>query len=306
MDRYRQFAEVDPDEITRELRERRARERALALAEVPTLDLSRTEWPEFPWSASINAAIYVARGRMNAYADPRAAGVRELLADHHGVLPSQVVVGNGAAELLQAAAHALLGPDDELLVPWPSYPLYPLMARRAGGRPVAVPLTAEGEVDVGPLLDHVGPRTRAVALANPNDPTGAWLRSEGVRELALRLPEHVHLLLDEALVHFQDSEPLDAGLRLVDELPRLVVFRSFSKAYALAGLRGGYAVGAAEGSGVLDALAPALGVNAFTQAAIAHALSEAGARHLERRRTTVIAKRERLFAGLGDLAVEAP
>jgi histidinol-phosphate aminotransferase len=138
LDYYRQFDDVDHEEYNRGLRERRAREKAMALEQIPVLDLSRTEWPDFPNSEVVNAAIYAARGRVNGYPDRYAAPVRATLAQRHGVAPEQVVVGNGAGELLQAAAHVLLQPGDELITPWPSYPLYPLMAQRAGGRPIAV------------------------------------------------------------------------------------------------------------------------------------------------------------------------
>ena len=136
LDYYRQFEDIDQEEINRELRARRARERALALAEVPVVDLSSTEWPDFPHSEIMNAAIYAARGSVNSYPDRHASAVRRLLGERHGVEPEQIVVGNGAAELLQTASLVLLGPGDELVTPWPSYPLYPLMAQRAGGRPL--------------------------------------------------------------------------------------------------------------------------------------------------------------------------
>src|SRR3954462_5489845 len=104
LDYYRQFDDLDEEVINRGLRERRAREKALALEKVPTIDLSSSEWPNFPNSEVMNAAIARARGGMTGYPDPHAAGVRELLAERHGVAPEQNALGNGAAELLQAAA----------------------------------------------------------------------------------------------------------------------------------------------------------------------------------------------------------
>ena len=93
------------------------------------------------------------------------------------------------------------------------------------------------------MLDAIGERTRAVVICNPNDPTGVYTRSEELGALLSALPEGVHVLLDEALVHFQDVEEIDACLRLVDAFPRLLVVRTFSKVYGLSGLRAGYAVG---------------------------------------------------------------
>src|SRR3954452_7066011 len=138
LDYYRQFDDVDQESVNRVLRERRRRERELALAEVPTIDLSSTEWPDFPHSEIMNAAIYAARGRVNSYPDRHAGRVRRLLAERQGVGGGRSVIGHGGAELLHPTALVLLGDADELVTPWPSSPLYPLMAQRAGGRPVAI------------------------------------------------------------------------------------------------------------------------------------------------------------------------
>jgi histidinol-phosphate aminotransferase len=299
LDYYRQFEDVDERELNRLRRERRDRERKLALQQVPELDLSSTEWPEFPNSEVMNASIYTARGRVNGYPDRHAQGIRRLLADRHGVEPERIVVGNGAAELLQAAALALLAPGDELLTPWPSYPLYPLMAARAGGRPATA---ASG--DGAALAEAVGERTRVVVLCNPNDPTGSYVPADMVASLAAVLPERAHLLVDEALVHFQDVEEQDAVLRLTDAFPRLLVIRTFSKIYGLSGLRAGYAVGSSASTKVLDALAPVLGVNALTQAAVEQAL-RIGDAEIERRREAVIRERTRLLEAVRTLPVDA-
>jgi histidinol-phosphate aminotransferase len=303
LDYYRQFEDVDEEELNRVRRERRHRERRLALEQVPDVDLSGTEWPDFPNSEVVNASIAMARGRVNGYPDRHAAQVRRVLAERHRVEPEQIAVGNGAAELLQAAALALLTEGEELVTPWPSYPLYPLMAARAGARPVAVDTGPDG-TELGALRDSVGPQTRLVVICNPNDPSGHYLTAEALGGLIGSLPEHVHVLLDEALVHFQDVEDIDAGLRLVDAFPRLVVVRTFSKIYGLSGLRAGYAVGSTASGRILDAIAPVLGVNALTQAAILQAL-RIGGPEVERRRQAVIRERARLLEGLRDLSIEA-
>jgi histidinol-phosphate aminotransferase len=304
LDYYRQFDDVDQEEVNRALRARRARERELALAQVPTIDLSRTEWPDLPNSEMMNAAIAAARGGVNNYPDRHAEAIRATLADRHRVAPEQIVLGNGAAELLQAAALVLLGPGDELVTPWPSYPLYPLMASRAGGRPVAVEL-ASGRADIDALIGAVTPRTRVLVLCNPNDPTGSYLEAESVARLAGSLPEQVHLLVDEADVEFQDAEPGDAVLRLVDAFPRLAVFRTFSKIYGMSGLRAGYAVGSTASTELLSAIAPALGVNVLTQAGISKAL-EIGDPEVARRRSLVVEQRARVLEALHDMPIDAP
>lgn len=304
LDYYRQFEEIEEEEVNRELRERRHREHALALERVPVLDLAGTEWPDLPNSEVVNASIFAARGRVNGYPDRHATRLRRALARRHQIEPEQVVVGNGAAELLQTAAHALLEPGDELVTPWPSYPLYPLMAQRAGGRPVAVDLAA-GRIDPEAILAAVSDRTRVVAICNPNDPTGTYLDADRLAGLLSSLPERVHVLLDEAFAHFQDVEDRDAGLRLVEAFPRLLVVRTFSKVYGLSGLRTGYAVGSPQAGALLESLAPALGVNALSQAAAEQAL-KIGDAEIERRRALVVEQRGRVQDALATMGVDAP
>jgi histidinol-phosphate aminotransferase len=304
LDYYRQFEDLSEEEVNRGLRERRAREKALALETVPALDLSRTEWPDFPNAEVMNQAIYAARRGVNGYPDRHATGIRRVLGERHGVPADQVAIGNGATELLQTATLRLLGDDDELVTPWPSYPLYPLMAARAAARPVPVGLSG-GRVDPAAVRDAVGRRTRAVVLCNPNDPTGTYMPSEEVGALIGSLPNDVYVFVDEAFVQFQEREPVDAVMRLVDAFPHLLVFRTFSKVYGLSGLRAGYVVGSQAAVPLLESLGPVLGVNALTQAGIAHAL-KIGDAEVERRRSLVIEQRIRFLRALHDLPVDAP
>jgi histidinol-phosphate aminotransferase len=292
-DYYMQFDDIDESALNLERRERRRVEKAQALERLPEIDLSGTEWPDLPHSEIANAAIARARGRLNGYPDRHSTIARRLLAERLSLSPEQIALGNGAAELLQSAALALLSAGDELVMPWPSYPLYPLMAAHAGATPVAV--------DQGPILDAVGERTKAVVICNPNDPTGEYIASEDLGGLLSALPEHVHVLLDEALVHFQDVEDVNACLRLVDAFPRLLVVRTFSKIYGLSGLRGGYAVSA--DARLLAAAAPVLGVNALTQAAVEHALRHGDA-EIERRRSSVARERHFLTGQLRALGAD--
>jgi histidinol-phosphate aminotransferase len=302
LDYYKQFEDVDEEELNKARRERRAQEKRLALQVAPELDLSGTEWPELPNSEVVNASIYTARGRVNGYPDRLASGVRRRLAERHGVEPERIVVGNGAAELLQAAALALMSAGDELLTPWPSYPLYPLMAARAGGRPVAVDTGADG-YGLDELRERITDRTRLIVLCNPNDPTGTYVAAERIAALASGLPERTHLIVDEALIHFQDAEPTDAVLRLTDAFPRLLVVRTFSKIYGLSGLRIGYAVGSSSAAQLLDSIAPVLGVNALSQSAVIQALKISDP-EVERRRATVIEERHRLLAALRTMPLD--
>jgi histidinol-phosphate aminotransferase len=303
LDYYRQFDDMSEAEISERLLRKRDEERAKALAHIPTIDLSSTEWPDFPNSEVMNASIYVARGRINGYPDRHAEKLRRSLAARHRVDPERIVVGNGAAELLQAAAYALLAGGGELVAPWPSYPLYPLMAARAGGRPVAVDMV-DDRVDPRRTLSAITERTRALVICNPNDPTGTYVAADDLAHMLGQVPDHVEVLLDEAFVQFQDVEQEDACLRLTEAFPRLTVFRTFSKAYGLSGLRIGYAVGSRDSTDLLARIAPVLGVNALSQAAADYAVGIAD-REIDQRRRLVAEQRDLLAAELPALGVEA-
>ncbi len=268
---YRQFEGLSEQEVNVGKRAEAAERRAKELARVDPLDLARTTWPEYPPPVIVSAITYAARRGLHRYIDRHATALRAELALRHGVPAGRLVVGDGSAQLLSGAAHALLEPDDELITPWPSYALYPLMARRARGHAVPVP-----GFSVDGLLSAVNPRTRLVALANPNDPTGELLRVGELRRLLGALPERVVVLLDEALRDFVDVERRDDALRLVDEFPRLLVFRTFSKAWGLAGLRVGYAVGGEGAEPLLEQLEPELGLDELAQAGALEALRTTG------------------------------
>jgi histidinol-phosphate aminotransferase len=285
---YRQFEGLSEEEVNAELRKEAEERRTKALSKLDPLDLTQTTWPEYPHPAIVNAITFAARRGLHRYLDRSSTALRSEIAHRHGVPHERVVVGDGAAQLLHDTAAALLEPDDELVTPWPSYSLYPVMARRAHGHAVPVPGFAVDDV-----LAAINDRTRLVALCNPNDPTGELLAAGEIRRLLEGLPERVVVLLDEALRDFADAEELDATLALLDDFPRLLVFRTFSKAWGLAGLRVGYALGGPGAEPLLEELAPELGVNELAQAGALEALRTVSA-VVDRRRATISANRERI------------
>ena len=295
---YRQYEGMTEQEVSADLRARADERKQQALARVEPLDLSATTWPEYPPSTVVNAITYAARRGLHRYLDRHATALRSELAHHLGVAEGRLVVGDGSAQLLGAAAQALLDPLDELVTPWPSYGLYPAIAHRARGR--AVPVPGFGAQAV---LRAVNQRTRLVALCNPNDPTGELVPVDALRSLLEALPERVVVLLDEALRDFVDAEERDAALALVEEFPRLLVFRTFSKAWGLAGLRVGYAVGGPGAEPLLEQLEPELGLNELAQAGALEALRHAGG-VVAGRAAMVAAERRRLSAAVRALGLQ--
>ena len=294
LDYYRQFEALTPEEQHQQAHERAVERKRDALEHVEPLDLSSTTWPGLPHPAVVTAVTWAARRGMHGYADPLGGELRAALARHHGVAAARVAVGHGAAQLLEAAAQALLAPGDELLSPWPTYPLYPLLARRCGAQAVAARDAVAGAV---------GPRTRLVMLCSPNDPTGEVMSREVLRDLLEGLPERVVVVLDEALVDFATSRPCDEALALLENHPRLVVVRTFSKAWGLAGLRCGYALGGPGAEPLLERLAPPLGLGELTQAGALEALRST-ADVVARRARAVAVERDALTRRLRSLGLD--
>jgi histidinol-phosphate aminotransferase len=298
LDYYRQFEGMSEEEVNEGLREAAAERKRKALTRVETLDLSHTTWPELPHPRIVNAITYVARRGMHRYPHLAGSDLRKQLAERLGVSAGRLILGNGAAELLNAATRALIEPGQRLLTPWPSYPLYPLMARRAHGRAERVP----GGVDA--LIEAARePDVRVIAIASPNDPTGELLATGELERLLGGLPDGVAVLLDESLVEFSDAQPLNSSLALLETHPRLFVFRSFSKAWGLAGLRVGYAIGGPGSEDLLGELEPDLGVSELSQAGAMEALRTCS-ELVERRVRGICAERPRLTAGLRERGFE--
>jgi histidinol-phosphate aminotransferase len=298
---YRQFEELSPEEVSRELRARRDEEKAQALTETPALDLASPAWHEPPHAEIVNAATFALRRAVNTYPDAGAETLAAALAARHGVEPAQVVPGHGAGELLRAALQALLAGADsgprppEVAIAWPGWGPLPRLVHEAGGRPVPVPLGRDGAAAVDALAAAAGAATRAVALCSPNDPTGGTVGADALRRLAGALPPGAWILLDAALADFEEPDADLAGL--TGELERLLVFRSFSKAHAMAGFRAGYAVGPGGAGELLGRLAPTLGISAPAQAGMTWAAAN-GERYLPRRREHAATERDHLAAVL--------
>ena len=250
LDYYRQFEDMDESEVNEALRERRAREKALALERVPVLDLSGTEWPELPNAEVVSASVYQARGRLNGYPDPEATQVRRAAgrAPQHPWRADRV--GNGAAELVRSRDRTCSRPSGtRVVVPRPSQRVYPAIAARAGARSWSRACRTTVADAEALLRASVTDAPACSCSATRTTRPATYLPSARLGELLSRLPEHVHVLLDEAYIQFQDVEAEDACMRLVEAFPRLLVVRTFSKVYGLSGLRAGYAVGSRRRNG---------------------------------------------------------
>lgn len=242
--------------------------------------LASNEGAYGPLPAAV-AAFEAAVGELNRYPDGGGVRLREELARRHGVPVEQVVLGNGADELIRFAGVATLDAGDRAVFPWPSFPSYIAAAACAGADPVRVPLAPDRSFDLDAVLAACGRDRRSVSagaakvafLANPNNPTGVLTSDADVRAFRESLPEGVLLVLDEAYAEYADPEP--TGVALVREgAERVCVLRTFSKVYGLAALRVGYAVASPEIADALDRVRPIFNVNQPAQEAALASLHE--------------------------------
>ncbi len=205
----------------------------------PVVKLSSNEAALGPSPHAV-AAYREAAGKLDRYPDGAATELREALGSAYGLNPAHIVCGNGSDELFHLLAQAYLGPGDEAIYTEHGFLVYRIAILAAGAEPVIAPehnLTA----DVDAILEHVTPRTRAVFIANPNNPTGTYLAFDEVRRLRGALPERVLLVLDGAYAEFVNKNDYEAGIELVATTSNTIMTRTFSKIYGLASARVGWA-----------------------------------------------------------------
>ncbi|ACQ82210.1 histidinol-phosphate aminotransferase [Beutenbergia cavernae DSM 12333] len=257
--------------------------------------LSSNENP-FPPLPGVLAAVADAAADLNRYPDMYAGELVEAIAALHGVKPGRVVVGNGSVAVLEFVLDAVCETGDEVVYPWRSFEAYPIVVSVAGASGVPVPLLPDGRHDLDAMLAAVTDRTRAVLLCSPNNPTGPALAGDDIRSFLAAVPSHVLVLLDEAYTEFvRDPRAID-GVPLVDDAPNVVVLRTFSKAYGLAGLRVGYAVARTRLADGFRAASTPFGVNALAQVAALESLRERPA--LLARVDELVAERDRVTSAL--------
>ena len=218
-------------------------------------------------------AARAAAAEPSLYPDPDSTGLREAIGALHGIDPARIVCGTGSGELLTCAASAFAGPGDEVLYVRYGFSLYEIAARRCGATPVAAP-DADYGTDVDALLACVTERTRVVFLANPNNPTGSFLSRAELSRLHAALPKNVLLVADQAYAEYVAPEDDDGGLALAARYSNVLVARTFSKAYGMAGDRVGWATGAPELIAALNRIRGPFNVNSGAQAVAAAALAD--------------------------------
>jgi histidinol-phosphate aminotransferase len=272
-------------------------ERELGITEA--VKLASNENPLGPSPMAL-AAAREALVQVHRYPDGSAYYLRHALARRLAVEPEQVVVGNGSNDLLVLLAQALLVPGDEAVVGEPAFVVYRLAVEAMGARAVAVPLK-DFTHDLRAMAQAVTERTKLLFVANPNNPTGTMVSAREVEELFASLPERVVVVMDEAYREYVDRRDFPDMLAYVRQGRPVVVCRTFSKIYGLAGLRVGYAVAPAPLIEAINQVRPPFNVSRVAQAAALAALDDRA--HVEASRRLVKEGMAQLTSGLEEMGV---
>ncbi|CAN5231952.1 histidinol-phosphate transaminase [soil metagenome] len=274
---------------------------AIASSEIAQLASNESPWGPHP---DVLKAIEQAASAMNRYPDPGATLLRKRIAERHDADPATIAVSNGSCELLLAAAQALCEEGDEVVYAWPAFSIYPYMAPLSGAREIRVPLNDADEHDLDAMLGEITAATKLVVVCNPNNPTSTHIPIARIAEFAAEVPDHVCVIIDEAYAEYQLHDDPEDSVDLWRRSENLVILRTFSKCYGLAGLRVGYALTSARLRAAFDAVRQPFSVNALAQAAGAEAIRHQDdvAQRVER---TIV---ERVFVeeGVRELGLTTP
>jgi histidinol-phosphate aminotransferase len=265
--------------------------------------LASNESP-FPPVPAVVEAVQRAAAEVNRYPDPGAGALRRALSDRYEYPAAGIAVGNGSCEILLAAAEALLEASSELVYAWPSFSMYPHLAAATDAKERQVALTDDYVHDLDAMADRINDLTRMVLVCNPNNPTGTFLSSEQIGAFLERVPPSVLVILDEAYIEFETVEDPDTSLGLLRDFQNLVLLRTFSKAYGLAGLRVGYALCAPSFRSAVDAVRQPFSVNAIAQAAAAEAILHQD--HVTRQVERNVVERVTVEEGVRELGLSTP
>ena len=228
--------------------------------------LSSNENP-FPPLPGVMERASAELGRMNRYPDAGMTAMYEALAARHGLSTDHFAAGTGSVAVLFALLTAHLEPGDEIVYAWRSFEAYPIAADLTGATTVRVPLRPDATHDLDAMAAAVTERTKVVLVCTPNNPTGPVVTAEALTAFLASVRDDVLVVVDEAYVEFVRDPQAASGLALLADHPNVVVLRTFSKAYGLAGLRVGYAIARPEVAVAIRKATPPFAVTDLSQAA---------------------------------------
>jgi len=271
-------------------------------------DIIKLASNENPFGASPRAIAAMQRAIADTWLYPDGSGhiLKQKLAAKLGVDTTQITLGNGSNDLLVMLAEAFLGPGLEAVYSQYAFAVYPIAVQATGATGVVTPANSPNSSmplghDLDAMARAITPRTRVVFIANPNNPTGTWVPAAQLKSFIAAAPGHVLVALDEAYFEYTEGLALQNGIDWLREFPNLVVFRTFSKAYGLAGVRVGYAVSHPSVAGMLNRVRQAFNVSVVGLAGAAAALDDTD--HLASAVNVAVAERARVSAQLGKAGI---
>lgn len=258
-----------------------------------------------PPSPVVLEAVAAAAAQSNRYPDLAVVELTARLARHYDLAPERVAVGCGSVTLCQQLVQiSCLGPGDEVLFAWRSFEAYPIVTRIGGAEVRTVPLDDDHRHDLDAMAAAITERTRLVFVCSPNNPTGPVVHREEFERFLAAVPGDVLVALDEAYAEYVSDPDAVSGRPLLDTHPNLVVLRTFSKAYRMAGLRVGYALTSAEIATALRKVAPPFGVSSVAQAGAIAALDHSA--EILAGCADVVRERDRVATALRRLGFAVP
>ena len=244
--------------------------REMGLPEGSIVKLASNENPRGASPKAI-AAMHLAIGEAGRYPDGNGFALKDALAKRYGLAANRIVLGNGSNDVLEMAARAFLAPGTSAVYSEHAFAVYPLATQATGATGIVVPARDHGH-DLDGMAKAIRGDTRVIFVANPNNPTGTWLPPQAIREFLEKIPADVLVVLDEAYNEYLDADLRSDAAGWSGKFPNLVVSRTFSKAYGLAGLRVGYGFAHAQVADLMNRVRQPFNVSDIAQAAAAAAL----------------------------------
>ena len=234
--------------------------------------LASNENPLGPSPRVLEACAQTAQS-VTLYPDSNGFELKRALSERFGVAPEQITLGNGSNDLLDLVARAFLAPGTSSVFSQYGFVVYPIATQACGARAIVTPAREWGH-DLDAMAAAIAPDARLVFIANPNNPTGTWVSRAALLRFLEQIPDNVVVVLDEAYTEYVDNPDFPNGLELIDRFPNLVVTRTFSKAYGLAGLRVGYSVSHPQIADLLNRVRAPFNVNSLALAAAQAVLAD--------------------------------
>ncbi len=274
-------------------------EREYGLRDV--IKLASNENPLGPGPLAVES-LREAVTKVHLYPDGSCHYLREELAAHLGLEPKNIIVGNGSDEILKLLAETFISAGDEAVMANPTFSEYDFCVTLMGGRSVKVPLDADFRHWPEAMVEAITPRTKLLFICNPNNPTGTIVSGDEIRELVSRLPDHVLVVFDEAYYEYVDDPGYLSGMELVKSgRNNVLVLRTFSKIYGLAGLRVGYGLGHEDLISWINRAREPFNVNAPAQVAARAALKDQA--HVQKSKDMNSREKEYLYGQFKELGL---